>query len=174
MALETCTLIGRIYDALALKTNATLWVALGRTTAWSDEQNPPAASPSATTIEEPIVYVKIPDEGVLSLCKRVESSEDVVVDGTKFDYVADGNAYTENAHFLFIQADYDGTTMPYANYRQKAIFADLTPASGHESDTWLAPANVEDEGVLLYLCNKTEQTYGSTDTPCERTVLEFR
>lgn len=174
MALQTCTYIGRVYDALALKTNATLWVAVGRTTAWVDEQNPPAADPSAITIEEPIVYVKIPDEGAISLVKPVDVGEDVVVDSAKFDYVSDGNAYTENARFLFVQADFDGTTMPYANYRQKAIFADLTPAAGHESDTWLAPADVDDEGVLLYLCNKTEQTYGATDTPCERTVIEFR
>lgn len=169
MATESCTYIGRIFKALELK-GQTLWIGVGRTTEWDDENNPDDVSPTAEDIEEAVVFVK----ASTSLVKRVDSGEDLLVGGVKFDLVDDGDAYDDNAHFVYVYATLDGPTMSYGDYRQKGIFVGLTPAAGHESDTWLDPTNVDDVGVLLYIANKEVVTYGATDTPTEHTVLEIR
>jgi hypothetical protein len=153
------------------KAHSTPWVCLGRTTAWPDEDNPPDPTPGTEEIEEAIVFVK---PGRFTLCKQVESGGDVTVDGVKLAFVDDANAYTENARFLFIETVFDTSIHPHANYRQKGVFTDLTPAAGHETDDWLAPSDVSDRGVLEYLAHKTVKSFGAGETRIERTVIEFR
>lgn len=171
MSLNTTTYDCRVRTALLWKQNTIPWIAVGRTAVWANEQNPPDPSPGATDIEEAIVFAKATN---VKLCKPVTEGEDITVDGQKYAYVDDEDAYTEYARYVFVEATLDPAVMPYANYRQKGIFADLVPVAGHEADTWLAPADVSDVGHLLYLANKTVKSYGPGETRIERTVIEFR
>jgi hypothetical protein len=166
------TYSGRARRALLHKTNSTYFVGIGRTTAWDDEDNPPDPLPTASTIEEPVVYVT-PTQ--VTLCKVVSSGEDVTHLGTKYEFVADVDAIDEGARFLYMLARFDPTSgQPYDTFRQVALFSNLTPASGHESDSWLAPANVDDEGLLEYLDNDVATIMTDTRLEVIEIMIEFR
>ena len=166
------TYAGRARRALLHKTNSTYWMAIGRTTAWDDEENPPDPSPSATAIEEPIVYVTPTS---VSLCKVVSSGEDVTHLGTKYAFVADEDAIDEGARFLYMLGRFDPTSgQPYDTFRQVALYSNLTPSTGHESDSWLAPANVDDAGLLEYLDNDVSTIMTDTRLEVIEIMIEFR
>ena len=166
------TYSGRARRALLHKTNSTYWVAIGRTTAWDDEEVPPDPSPSASAITEPIVYVT---PTTVSLCKVVTSGEDITHLGTKYELVDDVDAITEGARYLYIMARFDPTSgQPYDTFRQVALYSNLVPASGHESDNWLEPANVSDEGLLEYLDNDVATIMTTTRLEVIEIMIEFR
>lgn len=166
------TYASRARRALLHKMSSTYWISIGRTTAWDDEENPPDPSPSASTIEEPIIYVT---PTTVSLAKVVTSGEDITHLGTKYEFVADGNAIAEGARYLYLLARFDPTSgQPYDTFRQVALFSNLVPASGHESDSWLAPANVSSEGLLEYLDNDVSTIMTETRLEVIEIMIEFR
>jgi hypothetical protein len=147
-------------------------MAIGRTTAWDDEANPPDPSPTASAIEEAIVYVT-PTQ--VSLCKVVSTGEDVTHLGTKYAFVADDDAVDEGARFLYMLGRFDPTSgQPYATFRQVALYSNLVPETGHESDSWLAPANVSDAGLLEYLDNDVSTIMTDTRLEVIEIMIEFR
>lgn len=166
------TYSARARRALLHKTNSTYWVSIGRTTAWDDEDNPPDPSPSAAAIEEPIIYVA-PTQ--VSLCKVVTSGEDVTHLGTKYEFVADLDAIDEGARYLYLLARFDPTSgQPYDTFRQVALYSNLVPGTGHESDSWLAPANVSSAGLLEYLDNDVATIMTDTRLEVIEIMIEFR
>jgi len=159
--------VDRARTARLHKQNSVYWAAIGRTTPWPDEENPPSASPGATDIEEAIVFVR---PQTVSLVKTVTSGEDVIVSGQKYAFVADEDAIAEGARFIYFKIILDPASgMPTGNYRQKAIFTDLVPAAGHEADLWLAPANVASRGVLGRISNTPVRSFG----PGEQRMFEL-
>lgn len=165
---------GRIQRALNMKNGNDLWVAVGRTTAWTNESSPPDEDPATTAIDEAIVYVQ---PGVISLAKTVASGEDVEVGGQKYAFVADGNAFTEEARYLYIKGVFDPDSnpgQPAANFRQHGLYSGLTPAAGHETEQWLAPADVSDAGLLEYYENHTVKSLGAGESREIHIVIEFR
>lgn len=166
------TYSSRARRALLHKSNSVFWVCIGRTTAWADEENPPDPSPSASAVEEPIVYVK---PTTVSLCKTVSTGEDVTHLGTKYAFVADVDAIDEGARFLYMLTRFDPTSgQPYDTFRQVGLYSDLVPASDHENDSWVAPAHVSDEGLLEYLDNDVATIMTSTRLEVIEIMIEFR
>lgn len=163
---------GRARRAWLHKENSTYWVAIGRTTAWSNEASPPTPSPGSCDIEEPIVYV-LPD--LVSLCRIVSSGEDFTHLGTKYAYVSDSTeatAISEGARFLYIKASFDPTSgQPYGNFRQVAVYSNLDTES---VETWVAPASVIDRGTVEYLNNDTVTTMSLSRTETVELIIEFR
>jgi len=166
------TYIGRVLRALQFKTENELWGAIGRTTAWTDEADPPDDPVDVATIEEPIVYVKAL---LVGLAKTVSTGADITINGQGYAYVDDADAYDEDARFLIVDVVFDPAVQSvYGNFRQIGIFANLIPATGHESDEFLIPANVSDEGVLVYVHNDTVTTMASDRQEEVKIALEFR
>ena len=111
----------------------------------------------------------------VSLAKVVTSGEDITHLGTKYEFVSDGNAIAEGARYLYLLARFDPTSgQPYDTFRQVALFSNLVPASGHESDSWLAPANVSSEGLLEYLDNDVSTIMTETRLEVIEIMIEFR
>ncbi len=159
-----------VRNALWRKQSFSYWVGIGRTTAWPNEAVPPAHPTTNDDIEEPIVYVQ-PD--IVSLCMPVSSGEDFTINGQGYALVADVDAYTEMARWIYVKALFKPSLgQPYADYRQKAIFSGLTPKGGYESETWLAPANVLDVGLVEYTHNSTVRTFGGGEVKIEETVID--
>ncbi len=132
-----------------------LWIAIGRTTAWPTEQIPPSETPGTHDIDEPVAYHR---PSVLSLARPVSSGGDVTFNGQQYAFVADVDAYTEYARFIYFKAVFDPIEdpgLPLTGFRQSCVYSGLVPAAGHESDQWLAPANVSDPGILEYIANHT-------------------
>ena len=166
------TYSGRSRRALLHKTGSTYWVAIGRTTAWDNEESPPDPSPNDTGVTEPIIYVT---PTTVALCKVVTSGEDITHLGTKYEFVADEDAITEGARFLYLMTRFDPTSgQPYDTFRQVGLYSNLVPASGHESDSWLAPANVSDAGLLEYIDNDVATIMTETRLEVIEIMIEFR
>ena len=164
---------GAVYRALQLKTTSTLWTAIGRTTVWTDEQAPPIVNQTDNDIEEVVAYSK---PYTISLCKEVVSGGDVTVDGQDYDFVTDQAALTDqDARFLYMVTEFDPNLgCPYGNFREVAVYADLVPDEGHESDDWLAPADATDPGTLLYLHNNVVTNMSPVRRQIIELVLEFK
>ncbi len=166
------TYAGRARRALLHKQNSVYWVGIGRTTAWNDEQAPPDPQPGSADFEEPIIYVKPTN---VSLCKIVSTGEDITHLGTKYAFVPDANAIAESARFMYIFARFDPTAgQPFGNFRQIGVFSNLVPAEGHEGDSWLAPENVNDEGMLEFIAHDIVTVMTNSRLEVVEVLLEFR
>lgn len=153
------------------KQNTTYWVGIGRTTPWTDEENPPTETRTDTLIE-PIIYVKAWN---VTLCKPVLSGGDITYKGQSYQSVDDEDAINELARFLYLTAElHPAQGQPYGTYRQRAVVADLTPATGHELDAWLAPVNVADAGITCLIENDTANIQSVERYQMLPMVLEFR
>ena len=154
------------------KTNSVFWVAIGGTSEWPNEAAPPSAAPGDPGIDEPICYVK---PQTISLCKLVDTDEDVIHKGNKYKFIADVNAVAEDARFIYLFARFDPTVgQPNANFRQVAAYDGLTPVAGHENDLWLAPSNVDNPGQWEYLDNDVVTTMTSSRIQVIELVIEIR
>ncbi len=163
---------GRTRRALLHKQNSVYWVGIGRTTPWTDEQAPPDPQPGLAALEEPILYVK-PTK--VTLCRVVSSGEDITHLGTKYAFVSDEEAINQSARFMYIFARFDPTAgQPYENFRQIALFSNLVPGPGHEGDSWLAPENVADEGLLEFIAHDIVTVMTSARLEVVEALLEFR
>jgi hypothetical protein len=163
---------GRANRALLLYNDSTFWMGIGRTTPWNTELAPPSPSVSATTLEEPIVYVKAE---IVSLCKTINANPDVTVRGQGYKYVLPVDAVAEFARFLYIRARFDPSEdQPYNTFRQIAIFSNLEPTQAHSSDLWLAPANVLDVGVCEYIENNAPTVMNLNRQEVIQVIIEFR
>lgn len=164
---------GAVYRALQFKTYTTIWCAIGRTTAWVDEETPPQEDPTAHDIEEVIAYVK---PYHTSIAKPVLTGEDVSINGLLYAFVADEDALADqDARFLYIAGEFNPNSgTAYGNFRQIAVYADLVPDTGHMADDWLNPADVSDPGTLCYLHNDTVTAMSPTRRQVIELVLEFK
>ncbi len=153
------------------KQNTTYWIAVGRQTAWTDEDNPPTETRTDVLVE-PIIYVRA---WGITLCKAVESGGDITFKGQSYQSVDDEDAITEGARFLYLKAElHPAQSQPYGTYRQAAVVADVTPATGHESDDWLAPADVSDPGLTVLIENDVPMVQSVERYVVLPMVLEFR
>ena len=148
---------------LDIKTNHEFWVVIGQTDDWTSEPTPDAFAPGDTSIADPVVAIK---PAVLSLCREVSEVDylllaegqraSVVIEGVShyFAFVADEDYLTEYGRFLYLHAIYStplGMPSPSTgSFRTYGLYADLVPSAGYESADWLAPANIDDYGILLY------------------------
>lgn len=144
----------RVFNALSVKSENNLYIGIGRTTAWADENNPDSPSTLATEIEE-LIYIK--KVGVKQLVIRNDSSPDVQVAGYGYSYVLDANAYTELAYrlYLSISIDYDDIAPTTTTFRQIGLLLDPTDSEGKLlTDIEYLVASVNSQGKLLYLNNR--------------------
>ena len=148
---------------LDLKTNHEFWIVVGQTGEWVAEPAPDAFAPGDSDIENPVVAIR---PAVLSLCREVSESDynllaeghraSVTIEGVPhyFAFVSDGDYLVEYARFIYMHAIYStplGMPSPSSgSFRQYSIFADLVPAAGYEQADWIAPANIDDYGILAY------------------------
>ena len=150
---------GRIERILDLK-NKPLWVQFGRpVTPWPDENNPPNPIPGDTDVEPPYLYVAATYKSLIRPATDAEydaaaDPDRVMVGVTKYLYVADVDAYTQSARWLYIKATIDvAAGFPAGTFRQVRLFSNLVAVLGHENDAWLLPANVTSPGTRIWTDN---------------------
>jgi len=150
--------------------NKTVWFGIGRTTAWADENNPPAPDPTLTAVEEIIGYKKasevsfiVPDEG-----------GSVEFRGSTWTKVTQGNAFTSGARWIYVKAELLYTELPVdVSFREYGLFTNLVPASGYEAATALLPANVSNTGVMELISFQTKITRQSSQKETLEIIIEF-
>ncbi|MEW6352109.1 MAG: hypothetical protein AB1646_23910 [Thermodesulfobacteriota bacterium] len=181
----TTTYRARVKRALEMKNGDQLWVAMGRTTAWPEETSPPAPLPGATDIDEAIAFGK----PVLATLARIVSEAEygqltgqqrvtLYLGGEviRLGFVADGDAMTQSARFLYYRAVFNPALgHPAGPFRQVGIFSSLVPAAGYENADVLAPAHVQDRGLLEYIDHCTVVNMGPEGpVVCIHGAIEFK
>ena len=144
-----CVYSGDVLTALSLKNNNTFWVAVGHTSAWTDESSPPAEDLTITDIDDIQGFKKC---DTVSLCVP-DAAGTIEFRGQNYKLVADSDAYTEVARYIYFRADLKYDQFPVVTYRQTGLYANTTPATGYESNDILTPAEVASNGTLRYYHN---------------------
>lgn len=173
-----------VQNALDYKnnTNHTFWIAIGRTSPWPDEDHPPSITRGETGVDEPICYRRA---SVVTLARSVSlaeyesapENERALGDGLCLVFVSDEDAHDHIARYLYLNVCWNpGYDLHPANdFRQVGLYPHLVPAAGHESDEWLAPADVDDPGMLRYLDNdKVQQMDSQGPVVFTPVILEFK
>jgi hypothetical protein len=168
--IATTTYGARVKRGLDLKNGDDLWFALGKTSAWPNDESPPSPLPGDTEVTEPFIVFKPIIKSMAREVSQVEydalqeSQRGVVVIDEVIRYlklVSDENAQTEVARYVYLRGvSNPALGHPAATFRQIGIYSGLVPAAGYENAEWLATTNVDQYGLLEYLDNgtKTDQT----------------
>jgi hypothetical protein len=166
---QSTTYVDMVLRAIDFFQRTDIWVAIGRTTAWDDDLDPPTAD-METGLDTPVVYVR-PDD--IQLLKPVPDDGDFVDDvGQHYEFVLEEDAITEVARYVYIAAEFtDQGGQPHSTFRQCAIVTNLVTANGYENEPWVAPANVTDIGYVRWIANFEPQS-GSSQTV--KIPIEFR
>lgn len=157
-----------------LDKNATTYLAIGKTSAWSDEENPPQDDPNATKLDEVIGYKKADK---VSLCRPLVSGEETtftkIVYGNKtWVLVPKEKATEEGAKWLYAHATIEADDLPLGMYRQVGVHVDLTP-SGGIAKLNLLPSEVGSTGTLMAIDNREPQNRIASSSVEEAFILAF-
>ncbi|XWX29931.1 virion structural protein [Staphylococcus phage PG-2021_40] len=155
------------------KKNST-YVAIGKSTAWSNESTPPQPNANSTKLDEVIGYKKATK---VSLCRPEVSGE-----STQYDTISYGNktwvlvpkekAVEEGAKWVYVEGEIVGEELPLGTYRQVGVHVDLQPNTSISKPN-LLPSEVQNVGTLLLLDNRQFQNRTPQGTVKERFIIEF-
>lgn len=174
---------GSVAAGLAIKDLPSVWIVLGKTSAWTNEASPDSPLPGNTVLVEPFVAIK----PIILSMSAIVTLDDYNALGSAYkasvivgdvpvylQLVADADAYTLSARYLYIQALFDPvvTHMTTATtWRTYYGVSGLVPATGNENALWLPAANIESLGKIFYENSGTaQQGTNMMDIPI---LLEF-
>lgn len=175
------TINQRVLNAINLKNQDNLYFALGKSTAWDDEETPDTPLTSQTEIEELIYIKKISVKQLVKLADAYPYIYDiygasVTVNGVDYTYVLEGNAYTEQAYRVYLSANisYEDIAPTDTTFRSIGILLNPLDSEGDELEgsEYLA-ASVDDQGQLLYVWNFETITRDESQSEKIEIVLVF-
>lgn len=155
---------GRVQRGVDFKrTRGSIWVGLGRISAWPDEEVPPNEVESATSLDE-LVAMKIISEA--SFVKQDQNGP-IIFKGNKYVKLTDDQAFELGESDLYLKFDIYPQDFPNItdklNYRQVAVFVDSVPAEGFSNYSALTPDKFMNLGRMVYYSNLTAQNlYNNT------------
>ncbi|AII28067.1 virion structural protein [Bacillus phage Bobb] len=157
MAISTTK--SHIADAIQLQAKyESAYLVIGKSTAWTDEENPPEEVADVETVQEVIGYKKVKN---FSLARPLATGEDEETVGfpvvsyrdQKWALVPVSKAYEEKARWVYIEAEIQPDEFPNGEYRQVGIHVDLVPKNGLTKQN-LLPSEVTDVGTLRFYENR--------------------
>jgi hypothetical protein len=167
----------RVLNALATKQEVNLYLAIGRTSVWADELNPPTPLATDLTLTE-LIYIK-----KISVKHMVIDDDpydvygpDVQVGGYDYHFVADVDAFNENARSVYFSNTiyYSDIAPINTTFRQTGILLNPEGAGGVllTAVEYLG-ANVIDQGEVLYINNHTYVTRDPSQSEKFEIILNF-
>lgn len=173
MAIKTVN--SAVSRALDFVHRTDIYFAIGKTSPWSDESNPP--QPIETdTLQELIGYRKVDTQYlVVPYDNRTLGQNDILItlsDGTKWLVISEANAYTERARYVYISTTILPTDLPTGDYRQVGVFTGVVPQDGITKPN-LLPSEVQKPGVLEVLDNRVKSTRTNTTKETLSFIIQF-
>lgn len=149
------TMIGtdrsRVKDAIRFKqaNGTSTWAVLGKTTPWDNEAEPPVPLSSMTSLDDAVVAVKASVYWVKEDDAGSFQFNDINGDLVSYSaFATKQDAIDAGSTLVLLQASTLGANLSVSSYREIGFVTDLVPAAGHESDTILEAADVDDWGDL--------------------------
>lgn len=174
MAIET--LASHVLVAKMYKDNVSkMWYAIGRTTPWSNEEVPPQEVETTTNIDSIIGFKKVT---VAHLVRKMEDNE--TTDSNTIEYksqrwqiIADADALSKGARYLYTETTFDVNELPSGMYRQVGVYYGLVKNDTSSTKVALRPNEVKDVGILLHYDNRRSQRYDENVRIIEKSLMKF-
>jgi len=167
----------RILNALSLKQEVNLYIAIGRTTPWTDEENPPTPLVTDLTIDELIYIKKITVKHLVIDDDPYDAyGPDVEVGGYGYSYVADADAFSDSAMSVYLSQSiyFDDIAPTDTTYRQLGILLNPKDADGELlTGVEYLGAAVIDQGEVLYIDNREAVTRDASQSEKVEIILNF-
>lgn len=173
--------VGMVDSAIRFKSSPTLWVCIGRSTPWEDENAPPDENDfenhpeylNITMPEEPIALKRIDFAGLAV----PDANGDIRYHDQRYSYVPDADAISLLARWVYIRASLDyyernsaGTiVIGQTTYRQATLLSGIQPLPPYKEENVLAPNQIQDWGRIVCVTNFPPRDRD----PKMRDVLEF-
>jgi hypothetical protein len=145
------TRLHRTANAIRFKRSVSdnIWVVLGGTSPWQNDQNPPVPNPSVVSINSPVTFVK----AIVRYVKEDPTGGFVFIDpsGTQryFKEVQDENqVLSDFISVVMVQATINGVDIPAPSIREVGFVTGLEPIKGFEGRSKLTPDQISRPGVL--------------------------
>jgi hypothetical protein len=157
--LAIATISSRVADALQMQAKYnSAYLVIGKSSPWTDEENPPKETDDVTAISEVIGYKKAKK---FSIARPLRSGETAASVGypvityrsQQWALVPTDKAYTEKAHWIYFEAELLQDDFPPGKYRQVGVHLGLTPRTGVTKQN-LLPSEVSDVGTLRFYENR--------------------
>jgi hypothetical protein len=128
-----------------------LWICIGRTTPWPDENNPPIVSPDILDVEEPVIFKKADVKTFVV----EDTTGEYIVQGVTYKAVSEEFARNNLVTTILIKATITDTDISDdVTFRQVGLYSKLVPTAGNEGKTLLLPSEVEFTGYLEWVSNR--------------------
>jgi hypothetical protein len=172
---------GMVDSAIRFKSLPSLWLCIGRSTPWTDENAPPDENDfdnfpeylSMTMPEEPIALKRIDFAG---LCVP-DIDGDIKYQNQRYKYVPDVDAVSLLARWVYVRASLDyyernsagAIVIGQTTYRQACLISGLVPLPPYKEENVLAPNQVASWGRLVCVVNMPPRDRD----PKMRDVIQF-
>jgi len=168
---RTITKIGSTARVRDFLNNTSVWLCIGRTTPWQDEENPPGAGVETVFLDEPILYKRITE---MYFVKPVQSNGDYYIEGQWYEILTPSEARMEKTNLLVLAQslsyqEVEDTVI----FRQVGIYSQLIPDPEHQNETILQPSQVSDPGWLEWYANLEPTRIQSGQRINFHTILAF-
>jgi hypothetical protein len=149
---------------------ASLYIAIGRTTPWTDENAPPTEVPGTTDIDEII--------GMKPVTLRKHMVEDAV-DGTVFwdnkiwRLVNTEEALSLSTVYCYLEAQVQYSELPLTGFRQVGLYSGTELQPGVSPTIAVLPADIADNGILESYSNRKVENRASDKIDILRFIIKF-
>nr|DAI05664.1 MAG TPA: Baseplate wedge protein [Herelleviridae sp.] len=136
-----------------------MYLALGKTTPWTNESAPPNPDPNTNILSEVVGYKKV---SKTNLCRAyIEGDEakypTVSYGSRKFTLIPDEDGYKEQAWMVYVEAEVTGDELPLGTFRQVGIHTDVVTKAGAGEQKAFTPNEITDTGILQFFENRQQQ-----------------
>lgn len=168
--MATATINAYVSAALDLVNSTGLYLALGRTTPWENEQLPPVTEEGINQLEELVGFKRM---SRVSICRPLLEGETtnlptVEYKGNTWFLIDNANAYEEEAYYVYMEATVSETDLPPSEYRQVGVYTNVP----WEAVT--APVEEGAKGTLYYYDNRERFNRTEDVTVTEKFILNLK
>jgi hypothetical protein len=167
----------RVLNALSLKQESNLYLAIGRTTPWDNEISPPTPLVTDLVVTE-LIYIKkiVVKHMIIDDDPYDAYGPDVEVGGYGYMFIDDINAYSSLALGVYLSTTiyYDDIAPIDTTFRQVGVLLNPLDISGNllTGVEYLA-ASVISQGEVLYLDNREYITRDPSQSEKFEIILNF-
>lgn len=159
------TLRSRVSIALQYQQKqANAYLVFGKSSSWTNDNNPPEEDENTAAISEIIGYKKTKQFSLARPLKQGETPiyPTVTYGGNTWVLIPNDQAYNEKAHWLYVEAEIQPADFPLGMFRQVGVQLGVTPKPGVLKQN-LLPSEVSSVGELWFFENREPQNRrGST------------
>lgn len=131
---------------------STIYIGLGKSSPWNDENQVPDNSDTSTSLDEPIAYTKAQK---VYLCKPSLTGGEGTVNfgGNYYTIITDTSALDKDAYYIYASADFKFDSFKKdIQFRQVGLFINFLPRKDVMS-TIILPSQVDKLGTMLSISN---------------------